>query len=130
MGERPVILLIDDEAAVRKMIGRRLQQQGFDVLTAETGEDGLQVAERQQPDLILLDIMLPKMKGRDVCAHLKRTPATQRIPVIFLTGLRLADHVRGGMAAGADDYIIKPVDPAVLKERITVCLARAADAKL
>ena len=67
---------------------------------------------------------MPKMKGRDVCARLKANPKTQHIPVIFLTALGLADHIRGGMSLGAEDYIIKPFDAVELKERITICLAR------
>jgi DNA-binding response OmpR family regulator len=118
------ILLIDDEASVRKVIGRRLEQEGYSLLTAESGEEGLRLAEEQRPDLVLLDIMMPKMKGRDVCARLKANPKTQHIPVIFLTALGLADHIKAGMDLGADDYIVKPFEPAELKERIAVCLER------
>ena len=118
------ILLIDDEANLLKMVGRRLQREGYAVLTAGSGEEGLAVAERELPDLILLDIMMPKMKGRDVCARLKAAPATRHIPVIFLTALGLADHIRAGMVLGADDYIVKPFEAAELKERIAICLAR------
>ena len=121
---QPKILLVDDEADVRKTVGRRLQQQGFEVLTAEGGEEGLRIAEEQQPALILLDIMMPKMTGRDVCQRLKANPKTQRIPVIFLTALGYADNIKAGLDLGAEDYIVKPFEPAVLKERITVCLAR------
>ena len=121
------ILLIDDEVHLLKMVGRRLQRDGFHVLTTESGEEGLRIAERELPDLILLDIMMPKMKGRDVCARLNANPATQQIPVIFLTALGLADHIRAGMALGADDYIVKPFEAAELKERIAICLARRHD---
>jgi len=119
------ILLIDDEANLRRVITRRLEREGYRALSAESGEEGLRLAETQQPDLILLDIMMPKMKGRDVCAHLKADPKTARIPVIFLTALGLADHIQAGMGLGAEDYLVKPVDAAQLKARITVCLARA-----
>ena len=67
---------------------------------------------------------MPKMKGRDVCSRLKADPTTAKIPVIFLTALGLADHVKAGMDLGADDYIVKPFEPAELKERIAICLAR------
>jgi len=68
--------------------------------------------------------MMPKMKGRDVCARLKANPETAPIPVVFLTALGLADHVKAGMDVGAEDYIVKPFQPSELKERIAVCLAR------
>ena len=118
------ILLIDDEANLRRVITRRLEREGYRALSAESGEEGLRLAETQQPDLILLDIMMPKMKGRDVCAHLKADPKTARIPVIFLTALGLADRIQAGMHEGADDYLVKPIEPEKLRERIAVCLAR------
>ena len=118
------ILLIDDDASFRRVLGRRLEQQGFRVVDAEDGEEGLRIAEELLPDLILLDIMMPKMKGREVCALLKAKPNTRRIPVIFLSALGLADHISAGMRLGADDYIVKPFHAAQLKERISVCLAR------
>ena len=118
------ILLVDDDEAIRKVVGFRLKQAGYRVLTAGSGEEGIEIAAAQQPHLILLDIMMPKMKGRDACARLKADPKTSRIPVIFLTALGLADHVKAGMDLGAEDYIVKPFEPGELKERIAICLAR------
>ncbi len=118
------ILLIDDETTLLKVVSRRLVKEGFRMLTAESGEEGLRLAEEELPDLILLDIMMPKMKGWDVCARLKANPKTASIPVVFLTALGLADHVKAGMDLGAEDYVVKPFAPGELKERITVCLAR------
>ena len=118
------ILLIDDEADLRNLVTKRLSHFGYQVLTAESGEEGLQLAEAHHPDLVLLDIMMPKMKGRDVYIRLKANPATRKIPVIFLTGLGLTEHVKAGLDLGAEDYIIKPFDPLVLQERVAVCLAR------
>ena len=122
---RKRILVVDDTKDILQVVARRLQSWGYEALTAETGEDGLRVAQEHLPDLVLLDIMMPKMKGRDVCAKLKADPKTQHIPVIFLTALGLADHVKAGMDLGADDYIVKPFEPAELKDRIAICLARA-----
>ena len=118
------ILVVDDTKDVLQVVSRRLQSWGYEAITAESGEDGLRVAEEQVPDLILLDIMMPKLKGREVCARLKANLKTQKIPVIFLTALGLADHVKAGMDLGADDYIVKPFEPAELKDRIAICLAR------
>ena len=122
------ILIVDDTKDILLLVSRRLQSWGYEAMTTDSGEDGLRIAEEQVPDLILLDIMMPKLKGREVCARLKANPKTQKIPVIFLTALGLADHVKAGMDLGADDYIVKPFEPAELKDRIAVCLARAESA--
>ena len=118
------LLVIDDTKDILLVIGRRLQSWGYEVFTAESGEEGLRIAQERLPHLIILDIMMPKMKGREVCARLKANPKTQHIPVIFLTALGLADHVKAGMDLGADDYLVKPFEPEELKERITIVLSR------
>jgi DNA-binding response OmpR family regulator len=118
------LLVIDDTQDLVQMLARRIQSWGYRVLAATSGEEGLVLAERELPNLILLDIMMPKMKGREVCVRLKQNPKTQHIPVIFLTALGLADHVKAGMDVGAEDYIVKPFDPLELRERIEICLLR------
>jgi DNA-binding response OmpR family regulator len=123
------VLIVDDTKDILVVVSKRLQSWGFEALTAESGEEGLRIAQERLPDLVLLDIMMPTMKGRDVCARLKADPKTRHIPVIFLTALGLADHIKVGMDLGADDYIVKPFEPAELKERITVVLARHDNAK-
>ena len=123
------ILVVDDTKDVLQVVSRRLQSWGYEAITADSGEEGLRIAEEQVLDLILLDIMMPKLKGREMCARLKANPKTQNIPVIFLTALGLADHVKAGMDLGAEDYIVKPFEPAELKDRIAVCLARHDNAK-
>ena len=124
MTEKKRILVVDDTKDVLQVVSRRLQSWGYEALTADSGEEGLRIAEEQLPDLILLDIMMPKLKGREVCARLKANPKTQKIPVIFLTALGLADHIKAGMDLGAEDYIVKPFEPAELKKRIAVVLLR------
>jgi len=118
------ILIVDDTKDILLVVGRRLKSWGYEALTASSGEEALKIIEEQKPDLVLLDVMMPKMKGRDVCLRMKANPATANIPVIFLTALGLADHVRAGMDLGAEDYIVKPFEPAELKERITIVLSR------
>lgn len=125
MASKKRILVVDDTTDVLQVVSRRLESWGYEALTADSGEEGLRIAQEQLPNLILLDIMMPKLKGREVCARLKANPKTQKIPVIFLTALGLADHVKAGMDLGADDYIVKPFEPAELKDRIAICLARA-----
>ena len=118
------ILVVDDTKDILLVVSRRLQSWGYEPITAESGEEGLRLAQEHLPDLILLDIMMPQMKGRDACAFLKANPSTKHIPVIFLTALGLADHIKAGMDLGADDYIVKPFEPAELKERIAIVLSR------
>ncbi len=118
------ILLVEDEVSVRKVVSTRLASWHYEVITAVDGETGLRLAEETQPDLILLDIVLPGIKGREVCTRLKAHPKTRDIPVIFLTALGLPDHIRAGMDCGAEDYITKPYEAEELKERIMVCLLR------
>ncbi len=122
MGKR--ILMVDDSKDILQVVSQRLKSWGYDVVTANSGEEGLRLASELIPDLILLDIMMPKMKGRDVCARLKADPKTKAIPVIFLTALGLADHVKAGLDLGAEDYIVKPFEPEELRDRIRVCLLR------
>ena len=122
--QRQTVLVIDDIAVLLKMMKKQLEHWGYRALTAESGEDGLALARTAQPDLILLDILMPKMKGREVCARLKADPTTQAIPVIFLSSLGLADYVKAGLDLGAEDYLIKPFKPTDLRERIRVCLLR------
>ena len=118
------ILIIDDVPSILKILKKQLEHWGYRALTANDGEAGIAVAVAERPDLILLDILMPKMKGRQVCARLKRHPETESIPVIFLTALGLSDHVRAGLDLGAEDYVIKPFKPDYLKERIKICLLR------
>ena len=123
-GPQRTILLVDDEPSILKTIARRLKHEGYRVVIAESGEDCLRLAQEHLPDLIVLDIMMPTMKGRDVCSRLKANPATRQIPVIFLTALELADHIKAGLDLGAEDYIIKPFDPDDLRTRVKLCLLR------
>ena len=118
------ILIVDDTKDILLVVSRRLKSWGYETLVAGSGEEGLHLAEEQLPDLILLDIMMPAMKGRDVYVRLKSNPKTAHIPVIFLTALGLADHVKAGMDVGAEDYIVKPFESAELKKRVAICLAR------
>ncbi len=118
------ILVIDDEQDLLFMASERLTNWGYQVLTATSGEEALQMVEQQPPDLILLDILMPQMKGRAVCAKLKANPKTQHIPIIFLTALDMPDHIKEGLALGAEDYLVKPFEPEDLRDRIEVCLSR------
>ena len=123
------ILVVDDDPDFLTLLSQRLSSWGYKVSTVDEGEKALELVQEQRPDLILLDIMLPKMKGREVCLRLKQDSKTAGIPVIFLSALGLADHIRAGMDLGAEDYIVKPFQSEELKERIEVCLSRSASRK-
>ena len=118
------ILVIDDEEANRALIARRLIRQGYSVLFAETGEAGLAIAQREPVDVILLDVLLPLMSGYDVLAKLKSRETLRDIPVLVLTAVDGTESVTRCLGLGADDYLAKPFDPAVLGARVRACLAK------
>lgn len=121
---QPTILVIDDEAEFVRILSRQLEHWGYRVLTAANGEQGLASALENRPDLILLDILMPKMKGREVCGHLKANQKTAKIPVFFLSALEMAEHIKTGLELGAEDYVVKPYQPDDLRKRIEGCLQR------
>jgi DNA-binding response OmpR family regulator len=118
------ILVIDDEEANRALLARRLSRHGYSVLFAETGEAGLAIAARKAVDVILLDVLLPRMSGYGVLAALKSDEALREIPVLIITAVDGAESVTRCLALGADDYLAKPFDPVVLGARVRACLAK------
>lgn len=122
--ENRKILIIDDEPDILKVLKIRLEKQGYQVVTAPTGQSGVLACFSKSPDLILLDLMLPDMDGLDVCKKLKDNPKTSSIPIIMLTArIESSDQVIG-LELGADDYVTKPFDFAVLHSRIKNLLKR------
>lgn len=115
---RKSILVVDDDEGMQKTIKRILLSSGYSVLSAMTGERGIQVAKLQKPNLIILDVLLPGMKGREVCKILKSDEATKNIPVVFLTAKDSPDDVSAEKAAGALMHITKPVNAKVLIAQI------------
>ena len=113
------ILIIDDEEPIRELLKLTLQSAGIDsILESSNGEDGLALATRYMPDLILLDLMLPGMDGLSVCRRLKSSPDTQMIPIIMLTARSDESDIVIGLEMGANDYITKPFSRKVLTARI------------
>ena len=106
---RKSILVVDDDEGLIKMIQKILLPKGYSVLAAQTGEKGMQVAKLQKPDLIILDVILPGIKGRDVCLRLKEDEETKNIPVIFLTAKDSPDDIKAELAAGGLTHLTKPV---------------------
>ena len=115
---KPTILLVDDEQKVLDLIAFRLQYLGYRVITARTGEDALSLVETQRPDLIILDVGMPGLDGLKVCSRLKKSQTFSAIPILMLTALSEIEDVNKAMAAGADDYVVKPYDPAVLQMKL------------
>lgn len=101
------ILFIEDEAHLQKLVGQQLEQEGFQVLSALNGEIGLQKAKQELPDLILLDLILPKKDGFEVLQELKTQEKTKNIPVIILTNLETSADVRKALDLGATTYLVK-----------------------
>jgi len=121
-GKKKKILFVDDNESIVSTSSLILEDMGFNVITAKDGEEALNKANAELPDLIVLDVNLPKMSGFDVCRTLKKQPKTMKIPVILLTGLGKTDDVNKGFLVGAVDYLIKPVDWNRLKSKISALI--------
>ncbi len=118
------ILIADDEPDILEIIKYNLGREGFDVITAKDGDEALTKAKLQQPDLIILDIMMPKKNGVEVCEILRAQPAFKNTLIIFLTALNdEASQIRG-LETGADDYVSKPISPKVLVSRVNALFRR------
>lgn len=122
MSPRKTILLIEDETDLVKVLSAGLEKSGWRVLAAYDGEEGLKKANEVLPDLILLDVMMPRMNGFQVCHDLKTNPRTKKIPVIMLTVRARANDKSWGIEVGACDYIIKPFTLKTLKQHINAHL--------
>ncbi len=112
------VLVIDDDEALIKTLRPILINAGYSVLTANSGEDGLAIAKNQKPDLVILDVILPGIKGRDVCKKIKEDADTDSIPVVFLTAKDSPDDIQAELDAGAVAHITKPVNPKELLSTI------------
>jgi serine phosphatase RsbU (regulator of sigma subunit) len=118
MREPPLILIVDDNPANVEIFQMRLLANDYDIITATDGEMGLAMAREKHPDLILLDIMMPKMDGLEVCRRLKGDPSLPFMPIILVTAKSESRDVVAGLEAGGDEYLTKPVDHAALVARV------------
>lgn len=118
------ILVIEDETDILGLIRHHLERDQFRVVGAGSGEEGVRIARREPPDLVLLDLMLPGMDGLEVCRVLRSDPATRQIPIVMLTARTEESDVVAGLELGADDYITKPFRPRVLVARLRAVLRR------
>jgi len=121
----PRILLVDDEPSIIKVVGKRLEVEGYQVLIAVEGQEALAKAQTEHPDLIILDLMLPKLNGYEVCTMLKQDTRYQHIPIMLFTAKAQDQDERLGMECGADAYVRKPFKAQELLERIRRLLPRS-----
>ncbi len=127
MAGKPTILIVEDDENIQQLVGYNLVKAGFQVLYADNGEQALALVFREKPDLVILDIMLPGLDGREVCKNLRQDPRSRRLPIIMLTARSAEDEVSAGLDLGADDYITKPFSPKILVSRIKSALRRTRD---
>ncbi|WP_075590447.1 response regulator transcription factor [Labilibacter marinus] len=118
------ILLVDDEPDILEFVSYNLKKEGFQVITSQNGSEAIEIAKKEIPELIILDVMMPEMDGIETCEEIKRIPSLKNTIVAFLTA-RGEDYSQiAGFDAGADDYISKPIKPKVLISRVKALLKR------
>jgi DNA-binding response OmpR family regulator len=124
--EVPLVLVADDEQDIRSLVAFRLRRAGYEVITAADGEEALLLTTTRLPDLVVLDMMMPKATGLEVTRSMREQEATKAIPVILLTARAQEGDVISGFEAGADDYVKKPFSPQDLQARVQALLERSA----
>lgn len=124
-GEKLSVLVVEDEPLISEMIAKSLRLEGYSVDAARTGEEGLQKVKEVNPDLVLLDVLLPKIDGWEVLTRLRDDPRTKSIPIIMLTALSDEKSKVQGLRGGADDYVTKPFSALELMARVEAVLKRA-----
>jgi DNA-binding response OmpR family regulator len=119
------ILVVEDEPRVMKVLEKRLELAGYEVITAMDGVAGLELAKTGKPDLVVLDLMLPGMDGREVCWAIRHDPERSQLPILMLTVLAQDTDIYRGMVVGANAYLTKPFDSDVLLQRIADLLTQS-----
>jgi DNA-binding response OmpR family regulator len=112
------ILVTEDERDIRELIAFTLRFAGYEVVTAENGEEGVLMAAQERPDMILMDVRMPRLTGYEACARIKADPTLADIPVVFLSAKGQEAEIRTGLDAGASEYLLKPFGPMELVERV------------
>jgi CheY-like chemotaxis protein/MinD-like ATPase involved in chromosome partitioning or flagellar assembly len=123
------ILIIDDDLDTLRLVGLMLQRQGYQITAATNGQQGLEKAVNDKPNLILLDIMMPEMDGYEVARRLRANPQTVDIPILMFTAKTQLDDKVAGFEVGADDYLTKPTHPSELQSHVKALLARSAKSR-
>jgi DNA-binding response OmpR family regulator len=118
------ILVAEDERDIRDLIAFTLQFAGFQVVSAADGQEAVELAVKEIPNLILMDARMPRMSGYEACRRIKAEPALRDVPIVFLSAKGQEAEIRLGMEAGADEYVVKPFAPAELVERVKKLLTK------
>ena len=118
------VLIADDDVDALRLVGMMLERQGYEILAAANGQQALQKAIETQPDLLILDVMMPDMDGYEVASKIRSHPATESIPILMFTAKTSVNDKIAGFQAGADDYLTKPIHPRELASRVEALLER------
>jgi DNA-binding response OmpR family regulator len=120
----PKILIAEDEPDIRDLVAFTLRFAGYEVVAATNGEEAVQIASREYPDLILMDVRMPRMTGYDACRVMKANPELKDIPVVFLSAKGQDAEIQHGLEAGAEEYLLKPFAPDQLTDRVRAILLK------
>jgi DNA-binding response OmpR family regulator len=124
---RPATILVaDDEQDIRELVAYRLSRCGYTIIEARDGQEAFELAVDQAPDMAVLDVMMPRLNGFDLTDRLRRTPATQRLPILLMSASVQEVDISRGFAAGADAYLTKPFTPDQLLTQVRDVLSRGA----
>lgn len=118
------IVIAEDEPDIRELIAFTLRFAGHEVITGSNGEEGYQLAKTERPDLVMLDVRMPKLTGYEACKRIKAESELTNIPVIFLSAKGQDNEIEQGLAAGAEEYLLKPFAPDQLVDRVKTVLAK------
>ena len=118
------IVIAEDEPDIRDLITFTLRFAGYEVHAGSNGEEGYELAKKEKPDLVMMDVRMPKMTGYEACRKIKADPEISNIPVIFLSAKGQESEISTGLDAGADEYLLKPFAPDQLTDRIRAVLAK------
>jgi len=119
------ILIAEDERDIRDLVAFTLRFAGYEVLTANNGEEAVAMTLKEMPDMVLTDVRMPKMTGYEACKLIKADPTTRHIPVVFLSAKGQEAEVQSGLAAGAEEYLLKPFAPDQLTRKVAEILSKA-----
>jgi DNA-binding response OmpR family regulator len=118
------ILIAEDEPDIRELVAFMLRFAGYEVMAASNGEEAVQAATHEVPDLVLMDVRLPRMTGYDACRLMKANPSLRDVPVVFLSAKGQESEIQSGLEAGAEEYLLKPFSPDELTSRVRTILSK------